>query len=169
MSCTSKWRWPSMRRPLRARARTPRGAGRRAASATVAVGDGVAGAVDALAALAGVGAQLLVGPPLHLGLERVDLGHDRLDRLELAALADVQKPFEDSHSRGECTGEGPELRARRVPGRRVVVPMLAAVRPPIVREPLGRVDRRWFVAAVLAMRGRARRHPRRDDTARPVG
>jgi len=29
--------------------------------------------------------------------------------------------------------------------------MLAAVRPPIVREPLGRVDRRWFVAAVLAM------------------
>ena len=44
---------------------------------------------------------------------------------------------------------GPEGGAS--PTARVVVPMLAAVRPPIVREPLGRVDRRWFVAAVLAM------------------
>ena len=48
--------------------------------------------------------ELLVGEPLDLGLERVDLGHDRLDRLEAPALAGVENLLEQSHAAGESTG-----------------------------------------------------------------
>ncbi len=46
--------------------------------------------VDLLLELGGLGHELLVGQALDLGLERVDLGHDRLDRFEPPALPRVE-------------------------------------------------------------------------------
>ena len=75
MSCTSKWRWPSTRRPA---SRTVANAS--GSRSWRSVGDqllavlGVAargpGPVDLLAEVVGAGAELLVAEPLDLGLER---------------------------------------------------------------------------------------------------
>ena len=74
-----------------------------------------AGVVDPLLELGRLGRELLVGEALDLGLERVDLGHDRLDRFEAAALAGVENLVEQSHAAGESTG-GP-AGPRAAPGR----------------------------------------------------
>ena len=91
------------------------------------------GLVDLLAELVGAGPELVVGQPLDLGLERVDLGNDRLDRLEAAALTGVEDLLNDAHAIGESTGAGPvrsrsgcvhQLLAHRVHGRLHAAPEL---------------------------------------------
>ena len=74
---------------------------------------------EALAELGGLGLQLLVGQALQLGLERVDVGHHGLQRLELLALAGAEDAIEDAHAGFEPTGwpgSQPGRRSRR--GRR---------------------------------------------------
>ena len=79
MIWTSKWRWPSVRaaglahRGERLGEQVVEGLDR----ASLGVG---ADRVETGAELAGQRAQLVVGAPLHLGLERGDLGNDRLER-----------------------------------------------------------------------------------------
>ena len=104
MIWTSKWRWPSMRWPA---SRTAANAsGRRSSSASIrfALGRRIAGPVEAGAELAGERAELVVGAALHLGLERADVGDDRLEELELAAFAGVEELLEDAHDGGQSTG-----------------------------------------------------------------
>ena len=62
------------------------------------------GLVDPLPELVGPGAQLLVGEPLDLGLERVDLGHDGLDRFESPTFARVENFLDQTHA---ATTSGP--------------------------------------------------------------
>ena len=57
-----------------------------------------------VAEVTGERAQLVVGASLHLGLVRVHLGHERLEQLELLALAGVQQLLEETHVGSECTG-----------------------------------------------------------------
>ena len=60
--------------------------------------------------LGGLGRELLVGEPLDLGLERVDLRDDRLDRLEPLALARVEDLVERPMRAVESTGRsGPPV------------------------------------------------------------
>ena len=60
--------------------------------------------VEPLAELAGLGLELLVGEPLHLGLERGDVGHQGLQRLDLLALAGAEETIENSHVGYESNG-----------------------------------------------------------------
>ncbi len=83
--------------------------------AGLALGDRVADPIEAFSELAGEGAQLLVGAALHLRLERADLGHDGLQRLEFAAFTRVQELVEESHVAAECTGGSPGVGPRHAP------------------------------------------------------
>ena len=76
-----------------------------------------AGAVDPLLELGGLGDELVVGKALDLGLEGVDLGHDRLDRFEAPAFARVENFLEQSHAAGESTGGPDPPGPLRAPGR----------------------------------------------------
>ena len=71
------------------------------------------GGVDAGPELAGQGPDLLVAATLHLGLERGDLGHDRLEQLELAALAGVQHLLKETHRRLPAYRRRSRVLARR--------------------------------------------------------
>ena len=53
--------------------------------------------VEAVPELVGERAELGVGAALHLGLERGDLGRDRLEELELPAFAGVEELVEQAH------------------------------------------------------------------------
>ena len=66
--------------------------------------------------------QRLVGARLHLGLEGRDLGHDRLDELELPAFARVKELVEEAHVASKCT----DGRRRRPPGP---APKMRMLRP----------------------------------------
>ena len=93
MICTSKWRWPMVR------------CGRLAGDGERLDGDVVeVGAVgEPLAELGGLGPQLLVGQSLQLRLERVDVGHHALQRLQLLALTGAEDAIEDAHAGFEPT------------------------------------------------------------------
>ena len=81
--------------------------------------------VDLLAELVGAGRELLVGQALDLGLERVDLGHDRLDRLEARPSPAWRIFLNEAHAVGESTGgAGPGVRVADV-----------RLRPPASRGP----------------------------------
>ena len=64
----------------------------------------VGAVVEALAELGRLGLQLVVGQPLHLGLERVDVGDHPLEGLELLAFAGAEDAVEDAHAGFEPTG-----------------------------------------------------------------
>ena len=61
----------------------------------------------------GEGAQLVVGARFHLRLVTADDRGDRLQRLELAALAGVQDLVEESHGGSQCRGGLPASGRRR--------------------------------------------------------
>ena len=93
--------------------------------------------LEAPAELGGLGAELVVGEALHVGLERADLGDDRLQQLEFPALAHVEDPFEEAHCgpsyRRGRPKSGPFGRRDARAGRR---------RPGGLSRRLGRVRRR---------------------------
>ena len=84
----------------RARRRTPRSAGRRASSP-------LSRRWRNSPVLA---RELVVGQRLHLGLERVDVGHEGLEGPDLLALARAEDAVEHRHEAVESTGAGPRRR-----------------------------------------------------------
>ena len=60
--------------------------------------------VEPLAELAGLGPEGVVGQRLHLGLELADVGHQRLERPHLLALAGAEEAVKQCHASVECTG-----------------------------------------------------------------
>src|SRR5215217_2305730 len=70
---------------------------------------------EALAELGRLGPELLVGQPLELRLEGVDVGHHALERLELLALAGAEDAIEDAHAGSEPTA-CPGSRSGGAPG-----------------------------------------------------
>ena len=59
---------------------------------------------EALAELARLGGELFVGELLQARLEGVDLGHHRLQRLELLAFTGAEDAIEDAHAGSKPTG-----------------------------------------------------------------
>jgi hypothetical protein len=70
----------------------------------LALGHRITGAIETSPELGGERAELLVAAALHLGLEGADVGHERLEELELAAFAGVEELLEDAHDGGQPTG-----------------------------------------------------------------
>ena len=64
----------------------------------------VGAVVEALAELGRLGGELVVGELVQRRLVGVDLGHHRLQRLELLAFAGAEDAVEDSHAGVEATG-----------------------------------------------------------------
>ena len=64
----------------------------------------VGAVVEALAELRRLGGELVVGELLQRRLEGVDLGHHRLQRLELLAFAGAEDAIEDAHAGSKPTG-----------------------------------------------------------------
>ena len=64
----------------------------------------VGAVAEPLAEVGGLGAQLVVGEPLELRLEGVDVGDHALQRLQLLALAGAEDAIEDAHAGFEPTG-----------------------------------------------------------------
>ena len=59
---------------------------------------------DALTELVRLGAQLLVGQPLQLRLERADVRHHGLEGLQLLALSGAEDAVQDAHAASQPTG-----------------------------------------------------------------
>ena len=110
----------------------------------------VADLVELLAPVVGEGAELVVGAGLHLGLEPADDRRDRLQRLELAALARVQDLVEESHGSSESTG---------VPSRSDLAPRPFA---PTARPTIP-ADDGAGTGTIDTCPGRRRRHRDRHD------
>ena len=64
----------------------------------------VGAVVEALAELGGLGDELVVGELLQRRFVGVDLGHHRLQRLELLAFTGAEDAIEDSHAGSKPTG-----------------------------------------------------------------
>ena len=122
---------------------------------------------------------VVVGARLHLGLEAADDRHDRLQRLELPALARVQELVEEAHTAINATG-GPIVPGpgRRTIPRHVLRPRrrgavtggthAAGCVGPVGDRADGRRDRRDRVAARHhARRGAGRSDRRRRRAALP--
>ena len=96
---------------------------------------GLLAIVEALAELTRLGPQRVVGQRLHFGLERVDVGHERLQGLQLPTLTAAQNTRKNAH-RADHSTDGP----RRPSAGLHVSPDLSN-HPDTGRDGLGEVSR----------------------------